>query len=126
MDDGSTDDTVTIAAQYADKVVRLPDGPHGPGYARNRGFEMTLGACVAFVNADVMVRSHTLRRFYEALKRDRDVGAVFGFSADGWNFDPLAKLRFEFGPRRFDITIEVRFHIVLIGRSRGGAAIDVN
>jgi glycosyltransferase involved in cell wall biosynthesis len=78
VDDGSSDDTAAIAAEYADKLVRLPDGPHGPGYARNRGFEMTLGPCVAFVNADVMVRPHTLRRFYEALKHDRKVGAVFG------------------------------------------------
>jgi glycosyltransferase involved in cell wall biosynthesis len=78
VDDGSTDDTALIAAQYADKLVRLPDGPHGPGYVRNRGFEMTLGVCVAFVDADVMVRPNTISRFYEALKREPDVGAVFG------------------------------------------------
>jgi glycosyltransferase involved in cell wall biosynthesis len=78
VDDGSTDDSALIAAQYADKLVRLPDGPHGPGYVRNRGFEMTLGVCVAFVNADVMVRPNTLSRFYNVLKREPDVGAVFG------------------------------------------------
>jgi glycosyltransferase involved in cell wall biosynthesis len=78
VDDGSTDETSPIAAQYADKVVKVPDGPHGPGYARNRGFEMTLGVCVAFVNADVMVRPNTLRRFYEVFKREPNVGAVFG------------------------------------------------
>jgi glycosyltransferase involved in cell wall biosynthesis len=78
VDDGRSDETSLLAAEYADRVVLLPDGPHGPGYARNRGFEMTLGECVAFVSADVMVRPSTLSRFYEAFKRDRDVGAVFG------------------------------------------------
>ncbi|HEY8175057.1 MAG TPA: glycosyltransferase family 2 protein [Gemmatimonadaceae bacterium] len=78
VDDGSSYDAALLAPRYADKLVRLPDGPHGPGYARNRGFEMSLGRNVAFINADVMVRPSTLRRFDELLTLEPRIGAVFG------------------------------------------------
>ena len=43
VDDASTDDTGTLAAQYADRVVRLDGRPHGPSYARNRAAELAKG-----------------------------------------------------------------------------------
>jgi GT2 family glycosyltransferase len=82
VDDASTDDTARIAARFADVVVRLPGKPHGTAYARNRGFEFTRGECVAFINADVCVRSDTLTRFALVLAREPQVSAVFG------TFDP--------------------------------------
>ena len=78
VDDGSRDETAAIAAQYADRLVRLPGRGNGPGYARNRGFELTLGEYVTFVNADVMVEVDTLRCCAEALAESPDIGAVFG------------------------------------------------
>jgi len=78
VDDASTDETAVVAAQYADKLLRLRQAPRGPGYARNRGFELTLGDSVAFVNADVMVETNTLRWALELLSENADVGAVFG------------------------------------------------
>lgn len=77
VDDGSADDTAIVAAQYADKLLRLRPGA-GPGYARNRGFELTLGECIAFVNADVMVGTDTLRKSLTVLTEHPDIGAVFG------------------------------------------------
>ena len=44
-----------------------------------------------------------------------NVRSVAGFSADGWNFDPLLELRFEFGPNRFNVTIDIRFHVSACG-----------
>jgi glycosyltransferase involved in cell wall biosynthesis len=78
VDDGSTDDTPAIAARYADAVVRLPGRPHGPAYARNRGFESSRGEVVVFIDADVVVHPDTLRRFAEVFDAEPDVGAVFG------------------------------------------------
>ena len=78
VDDGSNDDTPIVAAQYADKLLRLRPGARGPGYARNRGFELTLGECIAFVNADVMVGTDTLRKSLTVLTEHLDIGAVFG------------------------------------------------
>ena len=87
VDDASTDDTAFVAAQYADRLLRLRHGPHGPGYARNRGFELTMGECVAFIDADVMVHTDTLTKSAAVLMQQADVGAVFG-SCDA---SPMAK-----------------------------------
>ena len=78
VDDASTDDTSLVAARYADAVVRLPGKPHGPAYARNRGFEVARGEVVVFVDADVCVHTDTLRRFAHAFRSEPDVAAVFG------------------------------------------------
>ena len=78
VDDASQDETTAIAAQYADKLLRLRHGPRGPGYARNRGFELTLGECVAFINADVMVATDALRTAVSYLAEHPEIGAAFG------------------------------------------------
>src|SRR5581483_8928825 len=46
VDDASTDATPLIAAAHADTVVRLAGKPHGPAYARNRGFEVSRGEVI--------------------------------------------------------------------------------
>jgi glycosyltransferase involved in cell wall biosynthesis len=83
VDDASQDETTAIAAQYADKLLRLRHGPRGPGYARNRGFELTLGECVAFINADVMVATDALRTAVTCLTEHPEIGAAFG-SCEAW------------------------------------------
>jgi glycosyltransferase involved in cell wall biosynthesis len=78
VDDASTDETAIVAARYADTVVRLPGKPHGPAYARNRGFEVSRGECIVFFDADVCVHPDTLRKCALVLAGEPDVGAVFG------------------------------------------------
>ncbi len=78
VDDASTDETASVAARFADIVVRLPGKAHGTAYARNRGFEFTRGESVAFIDADVCVRPDTLTRFAVVLAREPQVSAVFG------------------------------------------------
>jgi glycosyltransferase involved in cell wall biosynthesis len=78
VDDASQDDTTLIAADYADVVVRLPDRPRGPAYARNRGFEFAQGEYVAFIDPDVCVHRDTLSAFVLILSREPMVSAVFG------------------------------------------------
>jgi len=78
VDDSSSDDSAAVAAGYADTVIRLPGAPHGPAYARNRGFEVSRGEIVMFFDADVVVHSDTVRRFAEVLMRQPEIGAVFG------------------------------------------------
>jgi cellulose synthase/poly-beta-1,6-N-acetylglucosamine synthase-like glycosyltransferase len=78
VDDGSTDDTATVAARYADTVVKLGHRAFGPAYARNRGFDVSRGDYVLFIDADVVVEPNTIRRFAEALVADEGLGAVFG------------------------------------------------
>lgn len=78
VDDASYDDTIVFAAEHADTIVRLPGKPHGPAYARNRGFEVARGEVVVFVDADVCVHPDTLARFATLFSASPDVGAAFG------------------------------------------------
>jgi GT2 family glycosyltransferase len=67
VDDSSDDATASIAARFADTVVRLGRRPAGPAYARNRGAEHAGAELLAFVDADVVVRPHTLAIMMQAL-----------------------------------------------------------
>lgn len=78
VDDGSSDETASVAGRYADVVVRLPGRAHGPAYARNRGFETCCGQVVVFIDADCVVHRDTLRRFAGTFEANPDIGAVFG------------------------------------------------
>lgn len=78
VDDASADDTATIAARYADAVIKIPGRAHGPAYARNRGVEVARGEIVVFFDSDVVVHSDTLRRFAELFESQPDVSGAFG------------------------------------------------
>ena len=78
VDDASPDESAAVAARYADTLIRLPGSPHGPAYARNRGFEVSRGEIVMFFDSDVVVHRDTVRRFAEVLMREPGIGAVFG------------------------------------------------
>ena len=78
VDDASTDDTGTLASQYADRVVRLDGRRHGPSYARNRATEVAKGDIAVFIDADVVVHKSTLRQFREVFDQQPEVAAAFG------------------------------------------------
>lgn len=86
IDDSSRDRSADLAARYADRVVRLSDGPYGPAFARNRGAEIARGDFLVFVDADVCVHPDALRRVIETFEREPDVSAVFG----AYDFTPTA------------------------------------
>jgi GT2 family glycosyltransferase len=86
VDDGSTDDTACVAAEHGAMVVRLPDKPRGPAYARNRGVEASRGEVVVFVDADVCVHNDTLSKITEAFAVDGEMAALFG----SYDAEPLA------------------------------------
>jgi hypothetical protein len=70
------------SALHADTVIRLPDGPWGAAYARNRGVESSRAPYLVFVSADVCVERDVLRRFLHVLDTEPDVGAVCGMYVD--------------------------------------------
>jgi hypothetical protein len=76
VDDASSDGSATVAARYADTVVRLTGRESGPAYARNRGAELARGEVVAFVDADTMVRSRTLSGMLEMLAKHPGLDAI--------------------------------------------------
>jgi GT2 family glycosyltransferase len=77
VDDGSSDSSAEIAAELADRVIRLPT-PVRPGGARNRGAAAAKGAILVFVDADVCVHPDALGRIYDFLSWHPEVSAVFG------------------------------------------------
>jgi len=77
-DDGSTDETSLVGAEYCDRVVRLSGKPHGPAFARNRAAETSRGEIVVFVDADVVVHPSALRRLTEHFRAGPEPCAVFG------------------------------------------------
>lgn len=76
VDDQSTEESASLAARYADKVMRLSGTPAGPAYARNRGVEIACGSVVAFVNADVAVNPGTLPAMLATLAKRPEIDAV--------------------------------------------------
>ena len=78
VDDGSGDDTSLIAARYADTVVTLPGKPHGPAYARNRGFEVSRGDIIVFIDSDCVAHTDMLSRIVALFEAQTDLGAAFG------------------------------------------------
>lgn len=77
-DDGSTDTETPRVALMADRVVRVADGPGGPGRARNDGAEAARGEVLVFVDADVCVSRTALRQFAELFRATPALGAAFG------------------------------------------------
>ena len=76
VDDASVDASATVAARYADTVIRLTGRPVGPAYARNRAAELARGEIVAFVDADILVRSTTLPTILSMFGEHPGVDAV--------------------------------------------------
>ena len=77
VDNGSTDDSVSIAKKYGDVILGCP-GPSGPGATRNMGAEHARGEIIFFVDADVVIRSDTLGKLVASFHAHIDVAAVFG------------------------------------------------
>lgn len=78
VDDGSRDGSAEIAAEYADRVIRLPAPAGGPPAARNRGAEVAQAPVIVFVDADICVHGDALRRIRDVLAGAEDISAVFG------------------------------------------------
>jgi glycosyltransferase involved in cell wall biosynthesis len=77
VDNGSTDNSVTIAQAHGARVAHCP-GPSGPGAARNAGVILATGQIVLFVDADVVVHDDVLERVVARFKEDPELAAVFG------------------------------------------------
>jgi hypothetical protein len=86
VDDGSTDDTPTILAQYERdarlRVIRQAN--HGEGAARNAGIGAARGEYVAFVDSDDVWRADKLERQMALLLDNRGLAWVY---ADAYVFD---------------------------------------
>jgi glycosyltransferase involved in cell wall biosynthesis len=52
VDDGSTDETVSVLREYDDRITLLQQENKGPGAARNAGIKVATGEYVVFLDSD--------------------------------------------------------------------------
>ena len=85
IDDGSVDDTKTIAKKYADRYENVfyhyrENG--GLSAARNTGIDLAAGEYIAFVDSDDWVEPDYIEKLYEALKDTRSRISVCGYKKE--------------------------------------------
>ena len=95
VDDGSTDDSASIAASVAG-VQLYRQLNRGVSSARNRGLEVATGELVVFLDSDDRLLPHALEIGVRELEAHPECGFVYGFSRTIFaNRPPLeAKRRF--------------------------------
>ncbi len=76
VDDGSTDRSAEIAAQYPVKVLRL-DENRGAGAARNQAVAHSRGKWLFFLDADILVETNTLSALIACVERHPHLDAFF-------------------------------------------------
>jgi glycosyltransferase involved in cell wall biosynthesis len=77
VDDGSTDQTQSVATRMGVNVLRLAKNA-GPSSARNYGAQHAQGDILFFVDADLVVTPAAVSRVRKAFDDDPSVAAVFG------------------------------------------------
>jgi GT2 family glycosyltransferase len=83
VDDGSTDDSASVAQEFGYESLTLSDGPRGPARARNRGVSRASDSDIfVFFDSDVVVHPDTLTRIEGYFVSDPNIAALFG-SYDG-------------------------------------------
>ena len=87
VDDGSTDDSVTIARQFGATVLSSGRRGGGPARARNLGASHASGDILCFFDADVCLHPDTLERIGAAFQTDDHLDAIMG-SYDESPVDP--------------------------------------
>ncbi len=78
VDDGSTDDTVDVAAAFGDPVRVFPQPHRGPAASRNFGVAQAQGDLLAFLDSDDLWTTDKLEKQVETLQRDGELQGVFG------------------------------------------------
>lgn len=94
MDDGSTDASAQIAAEYQsnyENVYWFAGKNSGPSAARNRGIEQATGDYLFFMDSDDLLKSGYLEHLYQAaVEKDADI-AYAGFTQ--WNEKTQKRVR---------------------------------
>lgn len=82
QDGGSTDGTVEIIKQYAekypDKIKWASEKDSGHGEAMNRALQRCTGEIIGTCNADDVLMPYAVRWAVESFDANREVGAIFG------------------------------------------------
>jgi len=78
VDDGSTDETVTVCQRLASSIHYLHQPNRGPAAARNRGVRAARGEYVAFLDVDDLWPREKLAIQARRLKNDPELDVILG------------------------------------------------
>jgi len=78
VDDGSTDDTVSVLSKYASRIVVVHGSHRGAGAARNLGIAHARNELVAFLDSDDLWLPGKLQLQRQLMARQQDVLYCFG------------------------------------------------
>lgn len=77
VDDGSTDNTVTLIKRYKKSNWKILFNNHGgPGHSRNTGIENTETRFLMFIDSDDLVNPEELQKIIFSLKRNRSYDII--------------------------------------------------
>ncbi|UXX80814.1 glycosyltransferase [Reichenbachiella carrageenanivorans] len=77
VDDGSTDNSITIARSF-DKIQLISQANSGPAAARNRGIEAASGDIIGFLDADDLYPDQKIKIQLDYLRKNPDTEIVSG------------------------------------------------
>src|SRR6266550_874687 len=78
MDGGSTDETASVAAEYADRLRFVSEPDRGQSHAINKGFRMARGEVVSWLNSDDVILPGAVAHAVTAFELNPTLGAVYG------------------------------------------------
>ncbi|MFN3323460.1 MAG: glycosyltransferase family 2 protein [Bryobacteraceae bacterium] len=78
MDGGSTDETASIAVEYASRLRFISERDRGQSHAINKGFRMASGEIVAWLNSDDLLLDGAVSCAVRSLRDRPRAGAVYG------------------------------------------------
>lgn len=79
IDDGSTDQSLSILKEYQDQITILTKENSGPSDARNMGVEIATGAYLMFVDSDDYVTTDFVETMMQAIVREKAEVAICDF-----------------------------------------------
>lgn len=78
VDGGSNDGTLGVLSHYVGRIRWISEPDHGPAEAINKGWRMSRGAILAWLNAGDLWRPETARYVATAFSNHPDVDVIYG------------------------------------------------
>lgn len=83
VNDGSTDDTLSILQNFGNSIILISHNNKGKGYSLKRGFEICTGELCLMMDADLSVPLEYIEQFYLELKENKNLALIGSRRCDG-------------------------------------------